>query len=453
MNENMSIIDEQIKVYKKIVTNPKTKPKLSKLYKMLGIQPNLMQQELIRLWDREYKNYYGYGLFSGRGTGKTVAAGSVATLDLLTPGASVILVSPSNAQLNIIWKQVVKTLKQLNAPIVKIDNNKKELELENGSEFAAFSEKSVEDAEGRRVSLIIIEEGGLLKRLGQIIQSLTPALGRYGTYDNGMQIGKIVMIGTPKANNPDYYQYYLKGLQEGTGWVSLSFPSSINPLNTPEFLEAQRKILDEKTYLQEYEAKWVLVTEKLVFKDFDIKKHTFDKSIIVNNLDENSIIIAGLDIGATDSTAYVLIYVEAGKYYVFDGFMINDMSEAEIAKHIKELEKKYNIEPKIRYIDPSAKLTRLGLASEHNIVTYPAMNSIKESVALINQLFRQNKLFIVKDMQELINQIQTLEWNESKTGDPFKRMKGHHYDYIAALRYAIYSFYKQNNFNNEIVIV
>jgi hypothetical protein len=82
------------------------------------------------------------------------------------------------------------------------------------------------------------------------------------------------------------------------------------------------------------------------------------------------------------------------------------------------------------------------------------MNAIKESISLINQLFEQEKLYINKDMKDFIQQIQELEWKQgsSNSSDPFKRIKGHHFDYIAALRYGIFSYYKQNS-NNEIIVI
>ena len=454
-SQSINVVNEGILAYKSIVTNKKKKPKLKNLYKLLGITPNKMQEELIRLWDKEYKNYYGFGLYCGRGTGKSVAASTVITLDLLIPGSSVILVSPSNAQLKIIWDQVVKNLKRLNIPIAKIDNNTKEMLLENGSEFAAFSEKSVENAEGRRCSVLCVDEGGLIQRLDQIMQSLTPALGRYGTYDNGMQIGKILFVGTPKQNNIAYYQYYLKGKQKGTGWISLSFPSSINPLNTPEFLENQRNILDEKTYLQEYEAQWVFIKDQLVFKDFDIDKNIKNMSDLKRMIDKDSDLIFGLDIGATDSTSFIMVYHEGGKYYVFDGFSINNSSERTIAEHIQQKLKQYNIElSEQAFIDPSAKLTRIGLATDYNLNFYPAMNAVRESVTLLNDLFRQEKLFVDKEMLELIDQIQKLEWKENTNSqtDPFKRVKGHHFDMIAAMRYAIYTHNRMIS-NQEIIVI
>ena len=112
----LNAINEMVEAYKKIVTNSTTKPKLGNFFKMLGIQPNKMQQELIRLWDYEYENYMGIGLFCGRGAGKSVAVSVTIALELLIPGASVILVSPSNAQLDIIWRLTVKLLKQLKIP-------------------------------------------------------------------------------------------------------------------------------------------------------------------------------------------------------------------------------------------------------------------------------------------------------------------------------------------------
>ena len=448
------LINHEVEPYLKVINSSK-RPKLKNLFKHFNYTPHKMQEDIIEVWDNQYKKYPYVLMPSGRRLGKSLTAIKLASLELTIPNSSVILVSPSDKQLEIIFGGVVKNIKELGLPIEKIDYNKRVLKLQHGAEFYGGSEKTVQNLEGKKASLLIIEEAGLLTNLKQIFDSLKPALMTYGVYeDTKTPVGRIFILGTPKKNNLDYYELYLEAKKPNNMWWVKSYPSSTNPLNSKEFLENERKNMDKYVFQQEYEAKWVMVNTDMVFYSFDENQNTKDLTELKQLIDKNSFIVGGLDIGASDSTAYVLCYIENNKFYVFDYFSVNNTEEELIAKHIKDLEAKYKLESVTRFIDPSAKLTRLGLANSYNVSCYNAQNSIKESISLINQLFRQNRLIIDNNLFDLLKQIQILMWSENRKGnDPFKRIKGHHFDLIASLRYAIFTAYKIYMSNETEVVV
>ena len=412
---------------------------------MVGLEPLPFQERVIQIIDNEYDTFFNLFFLAGRRSSKSTTAGMVAALHLLIPQANVALITPTNRQNEIIFNEVLKVLRKLGVKPTKINTQTKTFTLENGSKFYASSVKTVEQLEGISLSLVLVDEVFLISDIKRILDSLSPAMATYGTHSNGISIAKTIMLGSLRINK-EAYEYFLRGERGEVGYKSINYKATENPLFTKEMLEAERLKIGETQFRMQYLNEPVLFKEASVFYAFDYNKHSINMSYLLSNLDKESYVVAGLDIGATDSTAYLLIYKERGTYYVLDGFMANNLSEAKIAEHIKTTENKYNISVRVRYIDPSAKLTRIGLASEHDIVCYPALNAIKESVQVINQLFEQDKLFINKELKELIQEIQEIEWKTegSKTTDPFKKHKNHHFDYIAALRYGIFSDYKQS---------
>jgi len=446
------VVSKDVELYRKIKLG-KQRPKLKNLFKLTELKPLPFQEKVIYVIDKQYEEFHTLFLLASRRSSKSITTAHIAVLDLLTPQANVGLVCPTNKQLDVIFNEVLKILRKMGIKPVSINSQQKTFKLENGSAFYGVSEKTVEQLEGLSLSLLIIDEVFLIKDIDRILSSLSPAMLTYGTHPNGMRLAKTIMLGSLRKNKVAY-EYYLRGERKEKGYISINYKATENPLFTPEMLQQERERIGEKEFRMQYLNEPVLFQESSVFYSFDYKKNTISVEMFKNIIDKDSILIAGLDVGASDNSSYLLIYVEGGKYYVLDGFEVNNTSEAKLAEMIKNIEKKWGIEPTIRYIDPSAKLTRIGLANDHDLIFYPALNAIKESVGLLNQLFEQEKLFINKDMKELIQQIQIIEWKEqtTKSPDPFKRVKGHHFDYIAALRYAVYSHYKQNNIGDIVVI-
>jgi len=446
------VVSKDVELYRKIKLGKK-RPKLKKLFDLVGLIPLPFQQRVIDIVDNKYDQFFNLFFLAGRRSSKSTTAAMVGALDMLTPQANVALVTPSNKQSEIIFGEVLKILSKLGIKPISINSQQRTFKLENGSTFYANSLKTIENLEGISLSMLIIDEVFLINDIDRILASLSPAMLTYGTHPNGIRLAKTIMLGSLRKNK-DAYEYYLKGERGEKGYISINYKATENPLFSKETLEQERQRLGEKEFRMQYLNEPILFQESGVFYSFDYKKNTISVETFKSIIDKDSILIAGLDVGASDNSSYLLIYVEGGKYYVLDGFEVNNTSEAKLAQMIKNIENKWGVEPTIRYIDPSAKLTRIGLANDHDLIFYPALNAIKESVSLINQLFEQEKLFINKEMKELIHQIQTIEWKEqaTKSPDPFKRVKGHHFDYIAALRYAIFSHYKQNSAGDIVVI-
>jgi hypothetical protein len=453
----MKVINKEVELYRKFKEG-KNKPKLKKLFDLVELTPNPFQEQVIKYIDEEYKNWSNLMLSSSRRSGKSKVTGLLTVLEMLIPNSSVLLVAPSNKQLGIIFDEVLKIIRQLNLPIDKLDTNGKYIRLQNNARFMGGSETNISNLEGQECSMLLLEEVYLIKSIKRILASLSPALSTYGVYeDTKMPVGKTIMLGSVKSGNLEAKEYYDRGMRHDKGYVTLKFTAYQNPLLSKDFLEAEREKLGDELFRQEYLCEFVGLYNTLALRDFDYNKNTCDMSFIRSNIDKDSILISGLDIGASDSTSYVLFYYEAGKYYLIDHFNNNNISEKEIAQNIKEVNSKYPANIELNFVDPSAKLTRIGLANDHDLLFFPAKNAIKESIALLNQLFREGRLFIDRDMTNVIKQIQNLMWRDNLnkgTGDPFKKNSDFgHFDDIASIRYAIFTHYTQYVNTGEIITI
>jgi hypothetical protein len=441
-------MNKELEIYKKVTDTVK----LSKTFELLNIKPHGGQQTLVDIWDNQ-RHISNVVAVCGRRFGKSTTAGGIGFRELLVPFSRVALIAPVYANGKIIWQEIVKYVYQVGLKPKSINNQQMHLELENGSKLFVASEDSIESLLGNRFSLIIFEETQSIDKIDEIYGTyLSATLSDYGVREDGSFYGRCLFIGTPRGKNTTFYEYFCKEYDDNR-WKSLTAPSSDNPINTPQFLEAMRKTVGELRFRQEYLAEFVSVDSSDVFFNFKTDRNLFKKSDILPFINESSVFIAGIDVGFNDSTAYVLVHkTPNGSYFVLDAYIANQKTTKQHVDEFRKLEKTYihtkYSEPTIRYLDKSAAQSAHDLAYEYNFITTPSKSAVKEGVDAINNLFlptgvaEQPKLFIEENLKELIKQLLSLQWANSKnTKDPFKRIAGHHYDLVHALRYAIYSDY------------
>jgi len=426
--------------------------RLEKFYTTLGVTPTDPQKEQIRVIDIERWHWF-ITVVMGRRSGKSFGASVIAVRELMVPYASVKIIAPIMKITDVIWKEVITRLRELNIKPVSISNKEKTLTLENGSQLFAAAETNKESVLGTRSSLIIIDEAAIFTDLKQFVETqLLPTLMDYGVREDGTSYGRVVMISSPRGKGNYFYNQFLKGKIGVKGYYSMQYPSSSNPLVTQEYLEAMKEACTPLVYQQEYEAQFVSVTDDTVFHGFNHDRHVIDFSKYRGFVNDYNTIV-GIDIGFSDSASHAMVMHERGKYYIFSGTMFNKVNTKTMAERYQQAEQRYTINPQERYIDPSAALTAYDLSSLYDYFTFPAKNNIKQSLALLNQLFEQDRLFIADDCHEIIQQIAEVEYNHSKTSkDPFKKHNEHHWDLISAIRYAIYTHYRAST-SQEIIVL
>lgn len=422
--------------------------------KLLNFRPHTGQQPFVFHFDQE-RSTRNYCLAPGRRWGKSTIVSVVAIRELLLPFSHTIMVAPVFETARTIFNDVLKHVELLQLPIKSMNRSAFKFELENGARFSANSAQNIESSLGSKCSLIIGEESQSIADFQYIINHyLAPMQLDYGVRDDGTLFARQIVIGTPRGEENHLFDFFTKEL-ETSSWKSFSFPSYSNPLLPKSYFAQMKLELGELLYGQEIEAKFI-GSDAGVFFAFDREVNTYRPEDF--HTSEHSEFIVGLDAGLRDATTHILVYRDAGVYYVHKAYSEAQKSTEEHYKAFLQAEQGAG-DLEIRYADPAAAQWRHDLVSTYDYETYPAKNAVSEGIAHINQLFtvtganKRPKLLINAELHELIRQITRIGWKESVSKgskDPFiKDPKKTHWDLIAALRYALYS----DSFNNAHVAV
>jgi len=450
------IINEEIAIYQRV----SDRLKYANLSKTLGRTYHEAQQAVITDMDNDYLNCYVLTL--GRRIGKTVVASDIAMGELLKPYASVLLLTPTYINAKILFTNVMKNVKQTKMKIVSQNTNQFSFTLENGATFVATSQKTVKNVLGSRISLLIVDETqditGLIELVEQFIE---PAMMDYGVKSTGVPYAKEIYLGTPRGVGTEFHDLFTRELNKSKykSWKSYNYPSKTNPMLPLEYLKLKKEQLPEYIYLMEYEAKWLRVGANAVYFSFNEEVNTFDMKDILPFINKYSTIISAVDIGFQDSTAKLNAWVnEKGDYYITNAYINNKCSTSQHAEAFKKLDSELPASPELVYCDPAAAQSAYDLSSTYDYVTTPAINKLMEGIACVNELLaptpkRKPRLYINKDLHELIRQMQTLSWKDKQSKTFKKDPKGTHYDLaLACLRYLIYSYELKQNAGEFVVI-
>ena len=356
------------------------------------------------------------------------------------------------------FDEVLKHVAKLGLEVKSKNAGQFTLELTNGAKFTSVTKTNVESALGSRLSLLVVDETQSIENLADILeQLLMPMLLDYGVKENGILHARMVFIGTPRGVGTYFHELYLKELTQ-SNWKSFSTPSTVNPLLPRAYIEEQKNILPDHIYRMEILAEW-LSTGVGVFHQFNLDTNTYDPEAIT--FDTLNKFIIGLDYGARDSTAAVLVYIDNQKnYYIHDYYMASMKTTQAHVESFRSLESRNPGHCEERFSDPAALQTITDLRDTYDYDTIRANNKIAEGIACLNDLMapqglnKKPKLFINKQLVELIAQIQLITYKtdtSTRTSDPFVKHKDHHFDLVHAMRYAIYSYFKQDLAGEVIV--
>lgn len=443
----MEVVNKEIELFKKYVQ----RVKLKKVYDLLEVHPNEYQKEFIDDWDNHFTEYDLFNSTLGRRAGKSFSAGVLVATHLQVPYASVALIAPNLRLTEVIWNEVISTLQKLGVKPIKINTQSKALTMENGATLQAGSVQAPEALLGKRWSLVCCDEAAIDGKLENILEvQILPATTDFG-FITGTKVkySKLLLYSTPRGKQNIQYKNHRKGVTKEHGCKSYQYGSIVNPIVTQDFLDSMKESMDELTFKQEYLAEFVDIQQNTALHAFDNSKNTFKLKEIEEYIKDMEV-IAGIDIGFKDASAHILVAKGNNKYYCFSAKSQAQIDTKEIYELFKATEVDFEVEPEIRYIDKSAALSAYDLASLYDYVTYPCVNDRKLGISTLNQLFREGNLLIEEELYELIEEIETLSWND--IGKDFIRVKGHHHDLVHSLRYAVASDFA-NNVDQEIIVI
>ncbi len=152
-----------------------------------------------------------------------------------TPGATVLLVSPSQRQSTELMHAVKSLLRYVDRPTQEAETK---LTLPNGSRIVSLPGNEA-TIRGYSADLIVIDEAARVPE--ETYAAVRPMLATTG--------GRLVALTTPFGARGWFYEAW----QDGTGWERTRVPASDVPRISRAFLEDERASLGPRTFRQEYE--------------------------------------------------------------------------------------------------------------------------------------------------------------------------------------------------------
>lgn len=318
---------------------------------------------------------------------------------------------------------------------------------------------------GKTLTLLLLDEFFLLSANEQqeVINKVIPTQGTLGTY-NGTTIkyGKVGIFSTPR--NPKLAtpagRMFAKAEHptEFTEYIYSKYDADSNPLLTPEVLEADRQLMTESDFLQEY---YLIFPDEgtRVLRSFKESRHIIDIKEMTHLKGRDDLyMIIGCDYGQSDGNAYsISIYDESRDcyYFVAGTYAKNRLTRdmySELEKTRDKLQEEYNISDLniVYFGDPSSpEMLKLGYI-DFNMHFFKAKNDRKEGFDKLNERFEGNPkygstIYVDQECKEMIRQwsyAQFKEINGTVTANYGRDILETHFEFIDTARYSVYSFDK-----------
>lgn len=366
-----------------------------------------------------------------RRTGKTFISNVIAQLCTYVPGSNILIMSPNYSLSQISWDLQRSLLKKFEIELTRSNAKDKIIELPNTSTIRMGSVSQVDSVVGRSYDLILFDEAALDDRGKEAFNiQLRPTLDKINS--------KVIFISTPRGHNW-FHEFYMRGFSNDfPEWVSIHSDWRENPRVSIKDIEQAKKSMSSAEFAQEYEAKFTVKQGKIW--DFDSSNVCDIDVDKIEKLD----VIAGLDVGFKDPTAFVVIITDGSKYYIVDEYLSNGGTTADHAAVIQEKIEEWGID--FIYIDSAAAQTKYDLAMLYDISTVNAKKSVLDGIGYVASIVEQDKVVVDTKCIEVRKTFDNYVWDD-RQGLTKEKAKHDEFSHIAdALRYALYS----HNHNLEV---
>jgi phage terminase large subunit len=195
-------------------------------------------------------------MLCARQTGKSLMCALMAiTTAIMTPGALILLVSPSLRQSSELFRTLMGIYRRLsNVPTV-VNESVLRLELSNGSRVVALPGEGDRLRSYSGVDLIVVDEAA---RCGEdLIQSLRPMMATNPE-------ARFVAVSTPKGLNNWWFQVW----HGSENWHRVRVAATDCLRISAEFLEEEKRELGEVRFSEEYELAFVEDGAQLIKTEF-----------------------------------------------------------------------------------------------------------------------------------------------------------------------------------------
>lgn len=363
-----------------------------------------------------------------RRLGKTYMANIIAQLVVLIPGCNILIMAPNYSLSSISFELQRKFVKFFDLEVVKDNNKDRVLELANGSTVRAGSIAQVDSCVGRSYNLIIYDEAALSKAGEESFNvALRPTLDIPGS--------KAIFISTPRGKKNWFTRFFNRGFSpEYPQWASIHADYLENSRMSEDDVAEAKKSMSGAEFAQEYLASFNTY-EGQIFE-------AFDQNCIQSempNLDECEV-IAGLDPGYRDPTAFVVIayHYPTDTFYIIDEYLDVAKSTAAHAAAMQEMIATYNIGN--IFIDSAAAQFAGDLAYTYDISTAKAKKQVLEGIAYVQTLVENKKIIVLDKCTDVLDTFDQYQWDEGETLTSERPLHNEYCHIADAIRYCLYTY-------------
>lgn len=354
-------------------------------------------------------------LLCGRQAGKSTTAAAYLLLEMHNnPDIRVLYIGLTRKSAkNVIWGDL-KKLNRVHKLGLRFNNTELTVTGPNNSEcylFGANDEAAAETIRGMRFKLVLIDEvASFRSHLTYLIDEIiVPTLIK--------EQGTLGLIGTPSAAcaGPFFDSAQPGSPYSKHGWTILNNPYIPH---AAEWLEDYRIkkgwSLDNAVYLREWQGKWIKSDDSLCYH-FNISKNGI--SLLPQGKEPFSYTL-GCDIGYNDATAWVIgAWREYDStFYIVKTFAKSKMTVDEIMDKTKQFIDQYKPYSVVMDSGGGGKLVAESFTRRYQIAIKPAQKKDKKDfIEQMNADLFHERIKVLKDNKELIEQWDAIQWNEDYT--------------------------------------
>lgn len=218
--------------------------------------------------------------------------------------------------------------------ITKTNETSLSLTLANGSVISLKGAEKPDNLRGRALDFCVLDEFADMRKEAWF-EVIRPSLSD--------RKGSAIFIGTPKGRN-HFYDLWTKGVDKDDGWASHQFTTLEGGNVDQEEITAARHDLDERTFTQEYEAKFVNYSG-VIYYNFSREES------VVRYHGEPSRILIGMDFNLDPMSAVVMTR-NGNTLHAFDEIVIFGSNTDEMADEIR---KRFGVKNVTIYPDPACR--------------------------------------------------------------------------------------------------
>lgn len=391
---------------------------------LLGIEPIPSQIALINALNNP-KYRFIVGALSRR-QGKTYIGNIIAQCVALVPGCHVLIVSPNYNLSQISFDLQRNLIRQFDLEIAKDNAKDRVIELTNGSTIRLGSVNQIDSVVGRSYDFVLFDEAALADGESAFNVAIRPTMDKPGS--------KALFISTPRGRNNWFSKFFNRGFNDSyEQWASIKATWHDNPRASQSDIDEARRSMSEAEFKQEYEADFNIFEGQVW--NFNYEKCVED----LTDIDTRGMdIIAGLDVGFKDPTAFCVIAYDGEKFYVLEEYYAAERTTEDHAGFLGEIIDRRDVD--YCFIDAAAAQTRYDLAQNYDISTNNAKKSVLDGIGMVASLVDNDKLIVHQSCEQVLRCLDQYRWDPNPNlirEKPVHDSSSHMAD---ALRYALYSF-------------